>query len=212
MEDTFRIPASNTPATWRALYRPRRSTGRDDLSPDDDPDSILVIPPLGDCEVENDVRRLLGHHGVHSRTSVLDPETDPREPLDSGGEGSWDRDRDRDGVEMDVDELESDCVSSQAPSPSGSPTPASQLSSSSVGAHSLELLCTRPTLLARHESSGPYSLRWGVSLSACRQWRRASIIRVVSLRVIGLRPPAVIILHVAVNTICLRILMIMSFL
>ena len=174
LEDTFRIPASDTPATWRTSHRSRRPAGsRDDLSPSDDPDSILVIPPLGDREVENDVRRLLGHHGVRSRTSVLDPETDPREPLDSGGEGSRDRDRDRDGDEMDVDELESDCVSSHAPSRSGSPTPASQLSLPATGARPLELLRTRPTLLARRESSGPYSSRWGVSSSARRHRRGA---------------------------------------
>ena len=136
---------------------------------------------------------------------------DQREPLDSGGEGSWDCDRDWDGDEMDVDELESDCVSSHVPSRLGSPTPASQLSLLSARARSLELLRTRPTLLVHGKSSGPYSSRWGVSLSAHRQRRCASLIRVASLRVIGLRPPAVIILHVAVYNICLRILMIMSF-
>lgn len=179
LEDTFRIPssASDTPATWRASRRTRRpaeSRDTDDLSPDDDPDSIVVIPPLGDREVENNVRRLLGHHGVRSRPSLLDPETDPREPLDGAGESA--RDRDRDGDEMDVDELESDCVSSHAPSRSGSPTPASQLSTGpqSIVARPLELLRSRPTLLARRESSGPYGSRWGVSSSSARRHRRGA--------------------------------------
>ena len=74
--------------------------------------------------MENDVRRLLGHDGVRSRTSILDPETDPRELLDSSREGSWNCDRNWDRDEMDVDELESDYVSSDAPLRSGSPTPA----------------------------------------------------------------------------------------
>ncbi len=171
LEDTFRIPASDsTPSTtWRASRRERRGSSREDLSIDDDPDSIVVIPPLGDREVENDVRRLLGRHGMRARTTVLDAESDPREPLEGAGAGDGVRDRDRDADEMDVDELESDCLSSHAPSRAGSPAPASQLSS---GARPLELLRSRPTLLARRESSGPYaSSRWGVSSSSSSRHR-----------------------------------------
>ncbi|KAI0707284.1 hypothetical protein C8Q76DRAFT_629023 [Earliella scabrosa] len=172
LEDTFRIPASDSATTtaWRAR-RTRRRASREDLSADDDPDSIVVIPPLGDREVENNVRRLLGHHGVRARTTVLDAESDPREPLDGAGDAS--RDRDREGDEMDVDELESDCLSSHAPSRSGSPAPASQLSLQSSGARPLELLRSRPTLFARRESSGPYAAsRWGSASS--RRTRRAT--------------------------------------
>ena len=172
LEDTFRIPSSDSSSTWRSSRRARRLASRDDLSPDEDPESILVIPPLGDREVENDVRRLLGRHGLR-RTAVLDPETDPREPLESAtsvsasasaSEGT----RDREGDEMDVDELESDCVSSHAPSRAGSPAPASQMALQSSGARPLELLRSRPTLLARRESSGPYAVasRWGVGSSS----------------------------------------------
>ena len=124
LEDTFRIPASDSATTtaWRAR-RTRRRASREDLSADDDPDSIVVIPPLGDREVENNVRRLLGHHGVRARTTVLDAESDPREPLDGAGDGS--RDREREGDEMDVDELETDCLSSHNPSRASSPVQAS---------------------------------------------------------------------------------------
>ncbi|KAI0749629.1 hypothetical protein C8Q80DRAFT_636078 [Daedaleopsis nitida] len=169
LEDTFRIPASDSASsstTWRASRRTRRHTSRDDLSADDDPDSIVVIPPLGDREVENDVRRLLGRHGVRAHTTVLDSDSDPREPLDGSA------DRERDGDEMDVDELESDCLSSHAPSRAGSPVPASQQSQQSAGARPLELLRSRPTLLARRESSGPYAAsRWSSS-SGSRRHRR----------------------------------------
>ena len=159
LEDTFRIPATRH-------ARRRFSRSREDVDTEDDAE-IVVIPPLGDREVENDVRRLVGRHGVRTRSTVLDAETDPREPLDGAGDGI----RDREGDEMDVDELESDCLSSHAPSRAGSPAPASQLSLQSAGTRPLELLRSRPTLLARRESSGPYAAsRWGVSSS--RRHRR----------------------------------------
>ncbi|RPD67690.1 hypothetical protein L226DRAFT_577035 [Lentinus tigrinus ALCF2SS1-7] len=71
---------------------------------------IMVISPLGDREVENGVRRLLGRNGVRTRSTVLVAETDQREPLD----GTGDDIRDSEGDQMDVDELESDCLSSYA--------------------------------------------------------------------------------------------------
>ncbi|KAI0326917.1 hypothetical protein GY45DRAFT_48245 [Cubamyces sp. BRFM 1775] len=169
LEDTFRIPTSDSSATtngWRVQRRTRRLhvSGRDDLSPEDDPDNIVVIPQLGDRELDNDVRRLLGRRHA-SRSALLDAESDPREPLDSAtaGPGADGTAVVREGEEMDVDELESDCLSSHAPSRSGSPAPASQLSLQSSGARPLELLRARPTLLARRESSGPYAAgtRWG---------------------------------------------------
>ncbi|KAI0359788.1 hypothetical protein OH77DRAFT_1393943 [Trametes cingulata] len=160
LEDTFRIPTSDGSSTttgWRTSRRVHRLYSRgDDLPPDEDPDDIVVIPPVGDREVDNNIRRLLGRrHG--SRTALLDADADPREPLDGEGGGGGG------GEEMDVDELESDCLSSHAPSRSGSPAPASQLSLQSSGARPLELLRARPTLLARRESSGPYASasRWG---------------------------------------------------
>ncbi|KAI0367944.1 hypothetical protein BV20DRAFT_520546 [Pilatotrama ljubarskyi] len=160
LEDTFRISSSESSSTttgWRMSRRAHRLHSRDDLPPEEDSDDIVVIPPLGDREVDNNIRRLLGRRHS-SRTALLDSDADPREPLDEedGGGGGG-------GEEMDVDELESDCLSSHAPSRSGSPAPASQLSLQSSGARPLELLRARPTLLARRESSGPYSSasRWG---------------------------------------------------
>ncbi|KAI0833580.1 WD40-repeat-containing domain protein [Trametes gibbosa] len=167
LEDTFRIPTSDSSTTsgWRVSQRVRRFRSRDDLATEDDQDNIVVIPPLGDREVDSTVRRLLARR--HSpRTTLVDPDADPREPLDSTGDA---------GEEMDVDELESDCLSSRAPSRSGSPAPSSQLALQSSGTRPLELLRTRPTLLARRESSGPYAgagTRWGSAASSSRPRRR----------------------------------------
>ncbi|KAL1949559.1 hypothetical protein VTO73DRAFT_8440 [Trametes versicolor] len=170
LEDTFRIPTSDSSTTsgWRVSRRIRRLRSRDDLPTEDDQDSIVVIPPLGDRDVDSNVRRLLGRRHS-SRTALIDAEADPREPLDDGGDGA------REGEEMDVDELESDCFSSRAPSRSGSPAPASQMSLQS-SPRPLELLRSRPTLLARRESSGPYAsgARWSPgSASGSRRHRRA---------------------------------------
>ncbi|KAI0636006.1 WD40-repeat-containing domain protein [Trametes polyzona] len=170
LEDTFRIPTSesSSASTRRSLRRARRIRSREVLSADEDQDDIVVIPPLGDREVDNNVRRLLGSR-FGSRTALLNADSDPREPLESGGDGP------REGEEIDVDELESDCLSSHAPSRSGSPAPASQLSLQSSGIRPLELLRSRPTLLARRESNGPYSTggRWAPSsASGSRRHRR----------------------------------------
>ncbi|KAH9847650.1 WD40-repeat-containing domain protein [Lenzites betulinus] len=137
LEDTFRIPtsdSSNTTNGWRVARRVRQLRSRDDPATEDDQDNIVVVPPLGDHEVDSTVRRLLARR----HTTLVDPESDPREPLDSAGDA---------GEEMDVDELESDCISSRAPSRSASPAPSSQL--------------------VQH-SSGPYAgaSRWGPASSA----------------------------------------------
>ncbi|KAI0775130.1 WD40-repeat-containing domain protein [Trametes elegans] len=166
VEETFRIPVADNSSTtsglsgWRARMRARRVQSRRDRSPEEDPDNIVVIPPLGDREVDNNVRRLLGRRS--SRTTLLDIDADPREPLDGAADEA------QEGDEMDVDELENDCLSSHAPSRAGSPAPASQLSLQSSGARPLELLRSRPTLLARRESGGPYATgpRWGSASSA----------------------------------------------
>ncbi|KAI9066238.1 hypothetical protein FKP32DRAFT_1610143 [Trametes sanguinea] len=151
LEDTFRIPTSDnnssTTSAWRTRQRSRRHP-RDDLSSEDDPNDIVVIPQLGDRDIENNVRLLLAGRRLNSRTTLLGAEADPREPLEGAAEGA------REAEEMDVDELESDCLSSHAPSRSGSPAPASQLSLQSSGVRS------RPSLLARRESNGPYPARW----------------------------------------------------
>ncbi|OSD06642.1 hypothetical protein PYCCODRAFT_1442761 [Trametes coccinea BRFM310] len=162
LEDTFRIPtsdnSSSTASGWRTRQRSRRP--HRDLSPDDDPDNIVVIPQLGDRDIENNVRLLLAGRRLNSRTTLLGADADPREPLEGAADGA------REGEEMDVDELESDCLSSHAPSRSGSPAPASQLSLQSSGTRPLELLRSRPTLLARRESNGPYAARWAPTSAA----------------------------------------------
>ncbi|OBZ66135.1 Uncharacterized protein C4G3.03 [Grifola frondosa] len=145
LEDTFRISGSDS--NGRHPRRTRRMYRREDADADDDAEGIVVIPPLGDREVENDVRRLLGRHGVRSRsTTVLN--TDAAQDR-TAGEGGADEEMD-----VDVDELESDCFSSHTPSRASSPAPSSQHPSSSSARDLLRM--QRPGLLARRESSGPY--------------------------------------------------------
>lgn len=90
--------------------------------PEDD-DDLLVIPPLGDREVENDVQALLGHHGIRARHS----EGGYRDGITNAGPGGIGGEYEDDNVEfvygMDVDELESDCASSHTPSRASSPSP-----------------------------------------------------------------------------------------
>ena len=66
LEDTFRIP------TTRHARR-RFSRSREDVDTEDDAE-MVVIPPLGDREVENDVRRLLGRHA--NKSSMLEEKRD----------------------------------------------------------------------------------------------------------------------------------------
>jgi len=150
LEDTFRIQADSN-----ARRRPRlghRLRSSEDVSADDDVDGIVVIPPLGDRRIEDDVRRLLGRHGLRTRPAVLD-----REQLQDGGMEDDLREMvEGIGEEMDVDELESDCFSSHTPSRASSPVPAL---SSSAPRSSEHLRLSRSSLLSRRESSGPYSGR-----------------------------------------------------
>jgi len=112
-------------------------------------EGIVVIPPLGDVLVDNEVRQLFGRHGrrtMHApieqssqsqsrvgfeTDAMYDAGEDEREP-----ERDLDRDRDRerererenaDGDLMEVDELESDCISSHTPSRSSSPSPSTHI-------------------------------------------------------------------------------------
>ncbi|OCH88562.1 hypothetical protein OBBRIDRAFT_836488 [Obba rivulosa] len=157
LEDTFRIPAADP--GWRRPRLGRRRTSRDD-APEDDADGIVLIPPLGDREVEQDVRRLLGHHGLRART-LLDVDARARAALE-------------DEVEVDVDELESDCFSSHTPSRASSPQPASPppapAPAGAAGTRALDVLrAPRPGLLARRESAGPYLPRRGTALARRRR-------------------------------------------
>ena len=69
----------------------------------------MVIPPLGDSQVDDQVQTFLGRHSVSRR-----PYFDSSHVLSATGTGGRDD-------EMEVDE--SDCVSSHPPSRSSSPSP-----------------------------------------------------------------------------------------
>ncbi|KAK0229276.1 hypothetical protein EDD85DRAFT_974320 [Armillaria nabsnona] len=87
LEDTFHIPS---------------------MSPlINDEDNLVVIPPLGNRQVENDVQTLL-------------------DPVDFYYGGTNDHQGGDD--DMEVDELESDCISSHTPSHSSSPSPSVHIS------------------------------------------------------------------------------------
>ncbi|KAL6298531.1 hypothetical protein BKA93DRAFT_810665 [Sparassis latifolia] len=168
LEDTFRIPSADSDGRWRPRSDRDRRRGQEEAA-DEDVDSIIVIPPLGDREVENDVRRLLGQHGLHSRSITLLN----REASENDGEGA--------GEEMEVDELESDCFSSHTPSRASSPVPpaasasTSQLSLQPSATRPLELLrLPRPSVLARRESTGPYAThRMSAAGGLARRHRRS---------------------------------------
>ncbi|KIK66885.1 hypothetical protein GYMLUDRAFT_69923 [Collybiopsis luxurians FD-317 M1] len=162
LEDTFRIPARSTleasssttgtgtsSATRTGTNRnetSRQLRGRGSMDGDmdleeDDPDQdqdqdLVVIPPLGDRDVEADVRALFRNHGLRSirvdggddrdaRMQVdemddLDGDGDP----DPDGERERDRDREREGGEWDNDCLSSSSrVGSRVQSRSSSPAP-----------------------------------------------------------------------------------------
>lgn len=108
LEDTFRIPSMSPSARRR---RSRRSTPTPSGITVHEED-LVVIPPLGDREVENDVQALLSRHGIRTRQAS----GNDRDRIDLYTTRNSDDD-------MEVDELESDCLSSHAPSRSSSPSP-----------------------------------------------------------------------------------------
>jgi hypothetical protein len=159
LEETFRIPsADSTGRRWSHL----RSAAYDDG------EDIVVIPPLGDREVDEDVRRLFeGRHSVtlRMRDSSLD---------DSEGGSEGPRGDGRLEDEMDIDELDADCISSYSPSRAASPAPSSAAhaqSSSAPASSSLSRYdpARRASLLERRESSSPYMSRRGSSQALHRR-------------------------------------------
>ncbi|KZT67437.1 hypothetical protein DAEQUDRAFT_673322 [Daedalea quercina L-15889] len=151
LEDTFRIPSTSETNSRRRVIG-RRLHGREDMNPDEDVDGVVVIPPLGDPQVEDDVRRLLNQQGLRTRAAVLD-----RGEFRDTATTEWERDTPEDDDAMDVDEPESDCFSSHTPSRAPSPSlPQSPPLPSRASEH---LRVSRPGLLARRESAGPYSMR-----------------------------------------------------
>ena len=156
LEDTFRIPS----ADFSARRRPRLNSSLGD----DDGEGIVVIPPLGDREVDDDVRRLIeSRHAITLRI---------RGASADGTDGDGDRDDSRDD-EMDIDELDPDCISSYNPSRAGSPAPGGQPSSapSNSGLSRYDPV-RRAGLRERRESSSPYISRRGSSQGLRRHQRR----------------------------------------
>ncbi|KAI0783923.1 hypothetical protein BC629DRAFT_532629 [Irpex lacteus] len=89
------------------------------LEAEDDADGgIVVIPPLGDREVDDDIWRLFqGQRALRAtHQSRVDDDDSPSQERE---ERDRERERERQEEEMDVDELESDCVSSYNPSRAG---------------------------------------------------------------------------------------------
>lgn len=153
LQDTFRIPSVGR------RNRPHSSAGEEDS------DGLVVIPPLGDRELDDNVRRLLeSNNSATLRIRGL--------PSDA------DRDGDRDDLredEMDVDELEADCLSSYNPSRAGSPAPGAQSSSAPSGSALARYdPVRRANLLERRESSSPYISRRGSSQGLRRHQRRTA--------------------------------------
>ncbi|KAI0091065.1 hypothetical protein BDY19DRAFT_991647 [Irpex rosettiformis] len=196
LEDTFRIPSADTIGTSTANRR-RRSARRaglqnreSALDADEDGDAgIVVIPPLGDREVDDDIWRLFqGRRALRSAQQLARASEgdDSRHPEDREAERE---ERERAEEEMDVDELESDCVSSYNPSRANSPVPgtsarvqnapqtqsqaSTQTATSSTSSVARLDATRRASLLERRESSGPYMTRRGSSQTLRRNRRLA---------------------------------------
>ncbi|KAG5635719.1 hypothetical protein H0H81_010324, partial [Sphagnurus paluster] len=135
--DTFRIPSPYSPpssisdSTWRALRMSDPSVNANATS-DAVYNDLLIIPPLGDPNIESDVQALLGSHGIRTQThstTALD-EDDPNTGSTHGDYEYTPRAtyltvnsrRGRGDDDIEVDELESECVS-RTPSRSSSPSP-----------------------------------------------------------------------------------------
>lgn len=121
LEDTFRIPS-------RSSDPERGPSGSSDTNGPqrrrDPEEDLVVIPPLGDREVEADVRALLGSHGIRSRRVGA-----VGVAIASQGDDDEDYEERNDDSRMQVDELDAepelewDCVPSHVPSRSSSPSP-----------------------------------------------------------------------------------------
>ncbi len=176
LEDTFRISSSDS--TGRRRRHGRRMRSGDEPSGEEDGDGIVVIPALGDREVDEDVRRLFnGRRVLRARSNGVLESSITVGDINAGDERAED--------DMDVDELESDCLSSYAPSRESSPIPSSgplsQFQSQSQSQPQAPMPSSLPrldssrrtNLLARRESSGPYMSR-RTSNHSLRRPRRGS--------------------------------------
>lgn len=109
---------------------------RSRMDADEDVEGIVVIPPLGDATVENEVRQLFDRHGIRTRHAPTESLSQSQSGAgfeadsmyDAAAEDERHRERENaDGESMEVDELESDCLSSHTPSRSSSPSPSTHI-------------------------------------------------------------------------------------
>ncbi|KAJ3853600.1 WD40-repeat-containing domain protein [Lentinula lateritia] len=128
LEDTFRIPTrvSDSAEEFNASASGSWRRGDDFENLRDSDEDLVVIPPLGDREVEDDVRALLGSHGIRSRrlggvgVGISDHADENYEDRNHDGRMEIDDELDELGMEP---EIEWDCISSHVPSRSSSPGP-----------------------------------------------------------------------------------------
>ncbi|KDQ53248.1 hypothetical protein JAAARDRAFT_439184 [Jaapia argillacea MUCL 33604] len=165
--------------SWRPRWRPssavRATANRVDeylnVNEGVDEEGVVVIPPLGDRTEEEDVRALLGRHGLRARAAreiepswgrlsrrAYDPQFGDVE-MDDDRDGEREEDRD---VDMEVDELEGDvdvretevdtdiCLSRE-PSRANSPAPTSSSTSIHVS------IPAQPSTSRRPASSSGWS-------------------------------------------------------
>lgn len=94
---------------------------------EEDEDGLVTIPRLGSNREEEDVRQLLGRHGIRAARPRRRPILSPRRQMHPEDEDMdmTDVERARGGeeVEMDIDDLETECLSSAGGSRAGSPIP-----------------------------------------------------------------------------------------
>lgn len=119
------------------MWRASRSRNRVDA--DENVDGIVVIPPLGDANVENEVRQLFDRHGIRTQDaegvdfpssrsySAYDYEAEALHDATVDDAHALQRDPESTNELMEVDELESDCISSHTPSRSSSPSPSTHI-------------------------------------------------------------------------------------
>ncbi|KAJ3932952.1 MAG: hypothetical protein NXY57DRAFT_893104 [Lentinula lateritia] len=129
LEDTFRIPTRVSDSAEELNASASGSWRRGDNFERDSEEDLVVIPPLGDREVEDDVRALLGSHGIRSRRSGgvgvgISDHAD--ETYDRNHDETMEIDDELDELGMEP-EIEWDCISSHVPSRSSSPGPSLSL-------------------------------------------------------------------------------------
>ncbi|KAJ3888464.1 hypothetical protein GG344DRAFT_53566 [Lentinula edodes] len=129
LEDTFRIPTRVSDSAEELNASASGSWRRGDSFERDSEEDLVVIPPLGDREVEDDVRALLGSHGIRSRrlggvgVGISDHAD---ETYDRNHDETMEIDDELDELGMEP-EIEWDCISSHVPSRSSSPGPSLSL-------------------------------------------------------------------------------------